>query len=161
MWTCVSPCLRHVQRRVLLQVRLRALECRERKHVVGEALERRGGGVHVHDVAAQLEIESKIDAKLKAIYHILVSRADCQALSTWFSWGQPSSLYHDGEDTAGPQHAVRLRDDIRRRRRRQLVEHQARAHQVLPLGYTAGLSAYSLDDARSQWQRRGRHNDKL
>jgi hypothetical protein len=34
-------------------------------------------------VAAQVETESKIEAKLKAVYHILVSGASLQALTTW------------------------------------------------------------------------------
>jgi hypothetical protein len=36
-----------------------------------------------HGVAAQVEIESKIEAKLKAVYHILVSNPSFQELSTW------------------------------------------------------------------------------
>jgi hypothetical protein len=55
----------------------------------GEALPLRGalgllGAVHGHhDVAAQVEFESKIEAKLKAVYHVLVSSAYFQALSPW------------------------------------------------------------------------------
>jgi hypothetical protein len=36
-------------------------------------------------VVAQLEIESKVEAKLKPNYHILVSSAEIQAISTWVS----------------------------------------------------------------------------
>jgi hypothetical protein len=48
--------------------------------------------VHVHGrdrllliqvIAAHVEFESKIEAKLKAIYHVLASRAYFPALSTW------------------------------------------------------------------------------
>jgi len=36
-----------------------------------------------HDATAQVEFESKIEAKLKAVYQILVSSDWFQALSTW------------------------------------------------------------------------------
>jgi hypothetical protein len=36
-----------------------------------------------HDVAAQVEFQSKIEAKLKALYLILVLSAKFQALATW------------------------------------------------------------------------------
>jgi hypothetical protein len=35
--------------------------------------------------AAQVEIDSKIEAKLKAVYHVIVSSAQFQAVSTWVS----------------------------------------------------------------------------
>jgi hypothetical protein len=34
-------------------------------------------------VAAQVEFESKLETKLKPVYHILVSSAEFQAGSTW------------------------------------------------------------------------------
>jgi hypothetical protein len=37
----------------------------------------------VQAVAAQVEFESNVQAKLKAVYHILVSSAEFKALSTW------------------------------------------------------------------------------
>jgi len=36
-----------------------------------------------HVVAAQVDFESKIEAKLKALHYILVSSAKFLALSTW------------------------------------------------------------------------------
>jgi len=51
-----------------------------------------GGGTHAcprlaarcgRGVAAQVEIESKIEAQLKAVHHILVSSPRFQVLSTW------------------------------------------------------------------------------
>jgi hypothetical protein len=39
--------------------------------------------LHRQDVAAQVEFESKIEAKLTAIAHISVSRDEIQAVSTW------------------------------------------------------------------------------
>jgi hypothetical protein len=40
-----------------------------------------------HGVAAQVEFESKIQAKLKAVYHILVSSAEFLALHRGFDRG--------------------------------------------------------------------------
>jgi len=44
----------------------------------------------MHGVAAQVEIEQK----MKAVYHILGSSANFQAVSTWVSQGQPALAYH-------------------------------------------------------------------
>jgi hypothetical protein len=64
---------------------------RDRSEPVGDARVANGDGVRPVSVrrllvAAQVQIESNILAKMKAVlYHILVSSASFQALSTWGS----------------------------------------------------------------------------
>jgi hypothetical protein len=60
------------------------------RDVAPESIER-----HPRDVVAQVEFESKIEAKLKAIYHMLVSSAQFWAVSTWVSLGQAATPYRE------------------------------------------------------------------
>jgi hypothetical protein len=53
--------------------------------------------VGAQGVAAQVEFESKIIAKLKAVYDILLSSAYFQAPSTRVCLGQPAPPYQGGE----------------------------------------------------------------
>ena len=47
-------------------------------------------------VVAQAETESNIEAKMTAVYHVLLSSAYFQVLSTWASSVQPAPPHLDG-----------------------------------------------------------------
>ncbi len=56
--------------------------------------EQRAGAV-VPDVAAQFEFESKTEANVQALDHIIVSSVSSQVLPTWDSSVQPAPPYRD------------------------------------------------------------------
>jgi hypothetical protein len=93
------------------QVRLGALEGGEGEDVVGDALERRRGGVHVHDVAVQVASERHI---LKPGLIFKGKGLKPVAFKLWVNRVQLAPPHHEREEPARPQHAVRLGDDVGR-----------------------------------------------
>ena len=59
-------------------------------------------------VVAQAEMESNIEAKMTAVYHVLLSSAYFQVLSTWASSVQPAPPHLDGTGAVLDVVVVRL-----------------------------------------------------